>query len=254
MKIDSRLSKLEQRAKVILRCDWCRYVLRDTPLSEEKKYADDPQSFLNIPCLYCGTEYCIDVSKYDEFERDAAVIHYGQERGAFYRDERAFAASEWNVHRITLKQWRAGDLNKEKVEARKKAKKERRYQQRFEKKKEDRYTRERAELRERADSFLRRMYEEEAEEYGPATFPLADEVYGIEEPDSLGWIPGTDKEMEYEETIARKVLYSARVMEACERVLWGKVLPETEAAINELCSIIHKFEDERAEKAREEEE
>jgi hypothetical protein len=44
------------------------------------------------------------------------------------------------------------------------------------------------------------------------------------------------------------------MMEACERVLWDKLLPETEAAINELGSIIQKFEDERAEKAREEEE
>jgi hypothetical protein len=43
-------------------------------------------------------------------------------------------------------------------------------------------------------------------------------------------------------------------MEACERVLWNQLLPETESAIQELSAIIQKYEDDRAQKAREEEE
>jgi septal ring factor EnvC (AmiA/AmiB activator) len=60
--------------------------------------------------------------------------------------------------------------------------------------------------------------------------------------------------MEYEETIAQKVLYHALVMEACERVLWGKVLPETDAAMAELKSTLKSIAGEREQKAREEEE
>jgi hypothetical protein len=145
-------------------------------------------------------------------------------------------------------------LDKEKVAARKKAKEQKLYQQRYEKKKEDRFTREREELKERAFSFIQRMHKIEEKEFAPHTFPLAAELQALEKPDSFGWIPGTHKRMEHEEITARKVLYYARVLEACERVLWGKVLPETKDAMMELGTIIQRFEDDRAQKAREEEE
>lgn len=252
MKIDSVISKLEVRARITLRCDWCRYALHDTPPSKQKRYAADPKSHIKVSCPYCGTEFTVDLSSCDE--REATILYYKHGNGVVYRDERVFAATHWLIQTRLLKRWRSGDLDKEKFEARKKAKVQNSYQQRSEKKKEDRYTRERAEIKERAYSFLQRAHQKEEKEYAPHTFPLAAEVEGIEKPDTSGWIPGTYKKMGFEESIARKVLYSAYVMEACERVLWSEVLAATQAAIDELRTMIQNFEDERAQQMREEEE
>ncbi len=254
MKIDSRLSRLEQRAKRTLKCDWCRYALHDTPPSKRRKYDADPNSRISVFCPHCGTEYSVDVSGLDQYEREATILHYKREKGALYREEQVYAAIQWLLHSRLLKLWRSGDLDKEKAEARKKAKEQDRYQKVSEKKKDDRYTRERAELKGRAYRFIQRAQEKEEKEYAPHTFPLAAEVERIEKPDSLEWIPGTYKKMEYEEAVARRVLYNANVMESCESVLWGSVLPDTDAAITELKSTIQRVEDERAQKMREEEE
>jgi hypothetical protein len=253
MGISGALIRLEARAKAVLRCDWCRYALHDTPPSKQKKYAADPRSHIQVQCPYCGTEFSVDVSRCDGHEREATVLYYKQGHGAVYRDERVFAATQWLIQRGVLKRWRSGDLDKEKVEARQRAKAQNLNQRRNEQIKEDRYIRERAEIRERAYSFVQRMHENEEEKYAPHTFPLAAEVEGIEKPDSHGYIPGSYKKMEFGEVIARKVLYSARVMQACERVLWGGVQPDTQTAIVELGSLIEGFEEERERRALEEE-
>ncbi len=253
MRIDSRLSKLEQQAKVTLRCDWCRYILHDTSPSAQKKYKAEPASVLNLCCRFCGTVFVATVSG-DEYNREAALLFQNAEWGAQYRNERVFAATYWLVYQRTLKKWRAGYWAIEKVEARNRVKEQQCQQQRYEKKKQSRYAREREELKEKAFSFLDKMREKEEKGFAPHTFPLAAEIEAIEKPDTLGFIPGTYQRMEHKEVIARKVLYAVQVVRVCERVLWSKVLPETQTAIEELSSIIHSYEDDRARKAREEEE
>jgi hypothetical protein len=252
MKVDGRLTKLEQRAKVTLRCDWCLYALHDVSPSTQKKYAADPNLRINASCPYCGTVYGINASSRDENEHEATIIYYKAKRGALYRDKRVFAAIYWLTHKVTLKRWRANYWALDKVTARNKAKEQRIQQQRYEKKKKDRYVREREELKERAFNFINKMRAKEEQEFAPHTFSLAAELESIEKPDRLGFISGTHKRMEYEEILARRVLYAVQVMASCERVLWGKVLSETEGAMIEISSIIQRCEEERAQKAREE--
>jgi hypothetical protein len=172
MKIDGRLTKLEQRAKRTLRCDWCRYILHDSPPSMQKLYAADPNSHITVYCPYCGTEFRVNVSACDEHERDVTVLCYNREWGAVYRDPRVFAAIQWCIHQPTLIKWRTGFLANEKVEARRKTREQELSKQRYEKKKEDRVTRARKELKERAFSFIQQMHDREEKEFGPHSFPL----------------------------------------------------------------------------------
>jgi len=157
MKIDNRLLKLEQRAKRTLRCDWCRYALYENSPSKLQKYASDPTLQISVTCSYCGADFGVDVSNLNEHEREATLLHYKHERGALFRDERVFASYQWLWHRRWLKLWISGELDKEKAEARKKAKENNRRQQLSQKKKEDRYTQDRVELKQRALRFAQRM-------------------------------------------------------------------------------------------------
>jgi hypothetical protein len=207
-----------------------------------------------VLCQYCGTEFNVDVTGRDEYEREATILYHKHGNGAIYRDERVFAATHWLIEGRLLKRWRTGDFEKEKIEARKKAKEQNRHQQRYEKKKEDRYARERAELKERAYSFIRGMGEKEEKEYAPHSFPLAAQLEEIEKPDPFGFIPGSYEKMGVDERAARKVLYATRLMQECERVLWGRVLPETAKASEQLALMIQGFEEERARLLREKEE
>lgn len=217
-------------------------------------YAADPNSHIKVHCQYCGTEFNVNLSANDEYEREARVLYYNQGWGAVYRDARVFAASHWVTHRPLVKRWATGDFDKEKVESRKKAREERLQAQRYDKKKKDRLTLEREGLKERAYSFFHRMLTKEQKEFVSHTFPLGAELEAIEIPDSFEFIPGTYKKTEHEESTARKVLYSVCVMEACERVLWNKTLSETKSAMKKLRSIIQKIDDDRAQKAHEKEE
>jgi hypothetical protein len=250
MRIDSQLAKLEQRAKRALRCAWCLYILHDIPPTEQKQYKADPQSHGSAKCPYCGTTFTVNLSGLDQYEREANMLCYLHEWGGQYRDERFYAAGVWMTHRRIIKGWQAGELSEEKSEAR-----QRRMQaRRNEKNKGNRRARERAEVKERALSFLQRMNEKEEKEFAPHSFPLAAEIEAMKEPDSFGFIPGTYKKMVYDENVAHRMLYRVSVMEACERVLWGKVLPQTKAVKGELDAVIQRCEAERAQKEREAEE
>lgn len=183
----------------------------------------------------------------NERQREAFRIFYHKHNGESYLDARVYAADEWFHASLMVNKWLAGETEVEKVQARQNA----RYDART--KKEDRYARERAELKARADQFINRMNEREEKLYGPHKHDLPAQIEALKDlkGDRFGYIPGTYQKMGYEEQVARRVLYEASVMLVCEPVLWGECLPETREAQAAVQAVIQKIEEEREQERRE---
>lgn len=246
MRLDALLSKLEKQAKVTLRCDWCRYYLVDTPpLNPGRKVEPIDPDRLLVSCPWCATEFGTSLKGLDERQREAMRIFYRKADGESYRDARVYAADAWFYAANVVKRWVVGELAEEKVQARVSAGHQARYDARS--KAEDRQARERAELKKRADRFAERMAAREEELYGPHKHDLPARIEALEklEPPAHGMAPGTYQRMDYDEKLARQILYRASIMLVCEPVLWGECLPETSAALAAAQAVIKRAEDER---------
>jgi hypothetical protein len=246
MKLDALLSKLEKKAKVTLRCDWCRYYLVDTPpLNPGRKVEPIDPDRLLVSCPWCATEFGTSLKGLDDRQREAMRIFYRKAHGESYSDERVYAADAWFYAANVVRRWMTGELTEERVQARMSAGHQARYDVRS--KAEDRQARERAELKKRADSFAERMVAREEELYGPHKHDLPARIEALEklEPPTHRMAPGTSQRMDYDETLARQILYRASIMLICEPVLWGECLPETSAALSAAQAIIKQAEDER---------
>lgn len=251
MKLAARMEKLKARAKVACRCDWCLYALVDTLPSRQKSPAAEPATSLNIKCWWCGTVYRTPLSN-DKHVREAQTIYGLRAEGDYYRKEKVYAAKAWHNGHMVIQWWRSGKM--EEHERKSDARTNRQPQ------KLSRQQQAQAELKDRAEKFKARMKAEEQEKYGPATFKLVATIGEVNkfyfDPYRFGWCPGeVGKKMSPAEVVARRALYWGHVMEACEVVLWGKVLPETVKAMAECEVKIKACEDDRAaEAARKEEE
>jgi hypothetical protein len=90
-----RLTRLEARHKQILRCAWCRYVLRNITDERKHKYETTPAGVLSTKCWYCGTPYILRLSSTDKHYREAADLVHNSHPVKRLTDERIHAAELW---------------------------------------------------------------------------------------------------------------------------------------------------------------
>ena len=165
MSLAARLSKLEERAPLALRCAWCLYSLRNTP-ADEADQTPEAGGYVLRHCPFCGTEYRASVRGHTRREIESFLLWDGKVNGETYRDERAFAAMEWWVfssHARAIRRRRERDERAaSKPYVAPKAKPE---------VKETKEVREYRERKERAFALLHRDAELQERLYGPRTFP-----------------------------------------------------------------------------------
>jgi RNase P subunit RPR2 len=242
MKIESRLARLESRARLTLQCDWCRFAAASMPASAMDRNAKQERPGVAVTCNYCGSTVFYEISTTDKFEREALVLFHTAKRGADLRDERVFAATRWFTHRSLWLKWRARYVEPEVFERKRNARNRIRNIPYPEEKKIVRQRREHKEQRERAVGFLKRMHELELERYGARSLALAAEIERIALNEPRGFVRDTYVSIAPESIAARKALYHLQVMEVCERALWQTILPGTETALQELIAIIERID------------
>lgn len=241
MKLDAALSKLEERARGALRCEWCRYLLRDHPsllrqtLADVIRPGDSPEKYLEYSCPWCGSSIAFAVGNLDTRQAECLRLYWGKANGERFRDPRVYAAEQWfYLHRTALK-----FLERARPDAPPPKPKPYRNQlpgRRADVPKDQRRAEveeaERKAVEERGRRFFRRMRVEEKRRYGPHTFPLYAEVKAVlgVKAERLFSFSGPEA---YSSQVAFEALRHLRACALCEPVLWGKVLPETAEAIAE---------------------
>lgn len=238
MKIENRLRRLEDLAAVMLRCPCCRYAFRYRSQTE-KQYC------IAYVCQYCGFERIEYFSVENEFELEAMRIALTREPGALFRDERVFAASTWLVHRQKVLRRIDGYYNERRVATRKQTDVQLIRTQPLSGKLAA-WEKRRLDEKNQAISFLKQMAAAEKSRYGKRRLPLNDELDAIAKDPNADFMRGSSPCMSEMEKSARQTLYRARVMQACERVLWNQALDETAAIIVRLNNEIRESEKARS--------
>ena len=253
MSLANRITKLNRQAKATLRCDWCRYSLRDMLPDEEKKAKASPLT-VKIHCRHCGTEITYDLSKYSQ--RGLEIFRLTNQRppGEMFRDERVYAATLYSYFEKYRKAWvKLASMSDEEFEK----EIERRRLRRSQPKEEKKLSREQLrykELKEKAYAFMEQANKEEEERYGPAKHKLAEEVETLKDilPDNVEtpyYAP-----IKMTEKTARNALYFSLVIAKLEIALWGKPRASVNDGINKFSQVVQGFVDERAKVIREREE
>src|ERR1043165_751952 len=245
-RLSASVRKLEEAAKRVVRCAWCRYYLvpsvepsltKDTRKASESAHA----SSVEVSCPFCGSKYLQNVGGMTPRERESILLWFHKYDGETYRDERAFAAKRWWAYRWIVQ----GSLYPAP------------YRPPAPERKPTRHERERALLKEQADRLEKDAKEREKRLYGPRAFPLVAMLEGIAEGlKELERKPYTPGFVYYraEEKRARQLLIYARLMEACELALWGEARPDTLGEIEARSAEVSAFEETRGRGKREKEE
>lgn len=260
MRLDSKLAKLERDAKATLRCAWCRFILVDTPPSQVKAVAANPLDYVPTVCAWCGNSYSLNLTGLTEHQREAVLIYYGKENGEIYTDKRVAAANTWFHASLVVASWKDGKLQKQFEREERKVTSHQTYQQQRaeEKRKQALAAKPQAKIKERAYAFYRKMAQREEKLYAPAKHNLQVEIDALAhlQINSFGYAPEPHKfvKMSAKEKAIRTVIYKASVMQVCEVVIWGKVLPVTAEIIKHAKNLAQSFVEERDHKQREKEE
>lgn len=269
--IDRRLSDLEQRARAVLRCEWCRYALRRVRGPQQIPPGADPADYVTEVCPWCGTRAVFSIGSLDRRTRDCLLLSYTKESGERFRDARVYAAGSWRAYFLAARSWLksyhvavAPHLPRERIVQAVHARGLAGGQTpapapnvwtRKERKLAEAERDETAALKERGLRFIGRMRAEEKRKYGPHTFPLAGEIKTLlAEPYEPSKLPGGYPEIGPGERDARRALQLCRAAELCELALWGETQTETREALAELAPAVEAFDGARAAKVREQEE
>jgi hypothetical protein len=262
MNLGSRLAKLEAKAAAVVRCAWCRYNLVSfTPALrakfEQKGEGERPVVYDILTCPWCGHKYQQALGHVTEREAESLRLWYHKYDGETYTDERAYAAQLWWGFRWEKQATEEFDDDAPRPAANSD------YRGNYgrgrqERPKESQAVRARRELKEEADSIVRKARAREKRLYGPRSFPLEETLKGLRG-DCQRYAHLHDEEDGYRarsaaEVKARRLLAYARCMEACELALWGEVEEETARALETLPAEIERLaEVGRAEKREKEE-
>src|ERR1043165_8107288 len=245
-RLSARLTKLEEAAKRVVRCAWCRYHLIpsvEPSLTKDTRKASETAraSSVEVSCPFCGSKYLQNVGGMTPEEKESFLLWYRKYDGETYRDVRAFAAKRWWTYRWIVQ----GSLYPAP------------YRPPAPQRKPTRHERERALLKEQADKLEKDAKELEKRLYEPRAFPLVATLEGITEGlKELDRKPYTPGFIYYPpaESKARQLLIYARLMEACELALWGEARPDTLAEIEARSAEVSAFEETREREKREREE
>lgn len=245
-RLSTKLAKLEEAAKRVVRCAWCRYHLvpsvKPSLMNDTRKASEAARaSSVEVSCPFCGSKYLQNVGGVTPEEKESFFLWYRKYDGETYRDEQAFAAKRWWAYRWIVQ----GILYPAP------------YRAPASQHKPTRYERERALLKEQADRLEKDAKEREKRLYGPRAFPLVATLEGIAEGlKELERRPYTPGFVYYppDEKKARQLLIYARLMEACELALWGEARPGTLAEIEARSAEVAAFEETREREKREKEE
>lgn len=251
MSLAARVAKLEARHKQVLRCLWCRLSLRDVPPPVQNHSSIAPDSKLPTKCWFCGTKFVVPLRGLNEHQREAAALIYNSHPTKQFTDERVHAAGIWvRLYHSEVKRYEKSKQDQPDSE--------RTGQSRYNpscnrtrgslSSKEEKAKRDRAELAQRAFEF----HQAQTERFkklanGPDTFPLDRALEEIEnEYPTSGYDKTIDDFVEslgFEKyATSTSLLRSALALcnihlqnlkkrEACEVVIWGKLLPETQEEI-----------------------
>lgn len=250
MALAARVAKLEARHKQVLRCLWCRVTLSDDP-QLEKRYSVVPDSVLPTTCWFCGTKYVVRLRGLNERQREAVALIYNSHPTKQFIDERVHAAPIWlQLYHSEVKRYEKTTLDQ--------ANSERTGQSRYNpsynrtrgslSSKEEKAKRDREELEQRAVEFHCAQTERFKKlANGPDTFPLDQAIEKIEKEyptsgydatiddfvESLGFEKYSTATSRLRSALALCNLHlqNLKKREACEIVLWGKPIPETQDEI-----------------------
>jgi hypothetical protein len=249
MRLDAKLSKLEQKAKTTLRCDWCRFSLHDMSPSSQKAKESASADYMQAACSWCGSVYSVNLIGLSENQRTALKIFYMKNDGECYRDERVAAANDWFHASLVVAKWAGGKLEKEFERGEEKAKNQPSYYRQPKQKKKSRHAQAQAEIKDQAYKFLRKMALQEQKLHGPAKHTLHARIEALAhlQLDLLGYAPKpfNHEKMTAKEKAVRTIIYKLSVMQLCEPVIWGKVLPDTAEALLLAEKLAKEFEEER---------
>ncbi len=253
MKTEARLAKVEELAVQTLRCAWCRYTLPDDfPVGVEAIHTPD---FLFIKCAWCGSAINYNMKEYDERLREALRLEHGKFAGEAYRDERVFAAREWQLARLSAKRWGVGI---EKLKQNVIVFLDRKWREASSRNQYQRPIKltgkalSRKEIKDKGIAFYRRMIEAEEKKYSPYSHTLPEQIKALEKEITkddapTDFFPGGCVKVTPQEKWLSRELFVCRVAKLCEGVLWSKTLPETKAAVSNLSALVARLEQKRAE-------
>src|SRR2546421_12980271 len=95
MRLSARLAKLEAKHKQVLRCLWCRYLLRPVTARGGKRSGASSEDFLPTKCWYCGTQYVVPLRVLNKQQREAVELIYNSHPTKQLNDERVHTAGVW---------------------------------------------------------------------------------------------------------------------------------------------------------------
>jgi hypothetical protein len=240
-----RLTKLEATHKQILRCAWCRFVLRNITDEQKHEYEATPAGVLSTKCWYCGTPYILRLSSTDKHYREAADLVHNSHPVKRLTDERIHAAELWLPLSKSKKEKYLED-RREKPERETSSRPSSRsaYKPTIKSNAQERKAQsERDDLLARARVFVQAKQEEFKRRAGRTDiFPIdkildaleagrchAYDEAAMEEAKALGLEGNRQPSYNYRQRIAsvRNALLELRKREACEVVIWGAALPVT---------------------------
>jgi hypothetical protein len=247
MALAARVAKLEAKHKQVLRCFWCRFSLRDVPPPMQKSNIVVPDSVLPTTCRFCGTKFVVPLPGLNDRQREAVALIYNSHPTKQFTDERVHAAPIWlqlyhsEVTRYDKSQQEQANSDRSG---------QNRYSTSYNRTRgslssmEQKAKRDREELEQRAFEFHHAQTERFKKlANGPDTFPLDQAFAQIEKEyptsgydktiddfvQSLGFEKYSTATSRLRSALAlcNVHLQNLKKREACEIVLWGKLLPET---------------------------
>ena len=247
MSLVTRVARLERTHKGVLRCYWCRLALSDVPPSMQKQHDATSDSVLRTQCWHCGTKYVVPLRGLNEHQREALALIYNSHPTKQFTDERIHAASIWYFpYRSEVKEYQ--DAQQKQPVSQNLHMRPGNRAPRFLGVREERYKRERGELMSKAVEFIQTQterYKRMAD--GPEFFPLDQTIKEIEKQFPTAYDPAMDdliRGLDFEKysplasrlrsalALCNLHLQRLKKREACEIVLWSKLLPETLDEIN----------------------
>lgn len=246
MTLATRIAKLEARHKQVLRCLWCRFSLRDVPPPKQNSNVVTPDSVMPTQCWFCGTRFVVPLRGLNERQREAAALIYNSHPTKQFTDERVHAARPWwlRLYHSEIKRYEKSKQDQPNIERTGHIRTSYNRTRGSLSSKEEKAKRDREECAQRAFEF----HQAQTERFkklanGPNTFPLDQALEKIEnEYPTSGYDKTIDEFVEslgfekYSALTSRLRsglalcnihLQNLKKREACEIVIWGKLLPET---------------------------
>jgi hypothetical protein len=227
--LNTRLVKLELQYRRVLKCAWCRYVLRETSREGMRNFDRNPGDILYTECWHCGTQFQVSLAGLEECDREVRTIIYNSEPSKKFTDERVHAAF---IYCRLTKQKRhpshLGNSTSVKTAA-------------FLTTAENMRIREHEEVKKRAVEFrLKQDRRIKLLANGPKFFPIDYTIQQIEGEvrvwrysdgftETLGIDINDQRRFDLEENLESLVadLRTMKMRAVCEAVLWGKTVPKT---------------------------